>query len=229
MENADADVGGDASVVIQEGNPMAEKIIEHVDAGCKVDIGSTIDDIVVVQDAKVSDMESGSEQGLNTGDVKEEEQVVDEEDDWEGIERSDLDEAFAAAAKYVASGGKDEWLSNMGSDVQMQLYGLHKVAMEGPCHAPQPMALKISSRAKWNAWQRMGNMDPEVAMEQYIALLSDKVPGWMEGKSSGDDNPDSLESGVPAAPHPKRSTDPYDQRKSTKKRELEDSGVDGGV
>lgn len=27
-------------------------------------------------------------------------------------------------------------------------------------------------------------MDPEVAREQYIALLSDKVPGWMEGKSS---------------------------------------------
>lgn len=27
-------------------------------------------------------------------------------------------------------------------------------------------------------------MDPEVAMEQYIALLSDKVPGWMEGKPS---------------------------------------------
>lgn len=43
---------------------------------------------------------------------------------------------------------------------------------------------RYSLRCARNAWQRMGNMDPEVAMEQYIALLSDKVPGWMEGKSS---------------------------------------------
>jgi len=88
---------------------------------------------------------------------------------------------------------------------------------------------RYSLRCARNAWQRMGNMDPEVAMEQYIALLSDKVPGWMEGKSSGDDNADSLESGVPAALHPNRSTDPYDQHNSSKKRELEDSGADGGV
>ena len=39
-------------------------------------------------------------------------------------------------------------------------------------------------RCARNAWLRLGNMNPEVAMEQYIALLSDKVPEWMEGKSS---------------------------------------------
>lgn len=30
------------------------------------------------------------------------------------------------------------------------------------------------------AWQKVGNMNPEVAMEQYINLLSESIPGWME-------------------------------------------------
>lgn len=34
-----------------------------------------------------------------------------------------------------------------------------------------------------NAWQSLGNMSPDAAMEQYVALLSDKVPGWMEDHS----------------------------------------------
>ena len=31
-----------------------------------------------------------------------------------------------------------------------------------------------------NAWQGLGNLSPEMAMEQYITILSEKVPGWME-------------------------------------------------
>lgn len=45
----------------------------------------------------------------------------------------------------------------------------------------------MSDRGHWlrcarNAWQKLGNMSPEVAMEQYIDLLSDRVPGWTEDK-----------------------------------------------
>lgn len=71
---------------------------------------------------------------------------VDGEDDWEGIERSELEKVFAEAAKFVESKDKDE---RLGSDVQMELYGLHKVATEGPCHEQPPMALMFSARAKW--------------------------------------------------------------------------------
>ena len=39
-------------------------------------------------------------------------------------------------------------------------------------------------RCARNAWQRLGNMNPEVAIEQYIALVTDKVPGWMEDTST---------------------------------------------
>ncbi|KAE8731570.1 Detected protein of unknown function [Hibiscus syriacus] len=69
----------------------------------------------------------------------------DEDDDWEGVEKSELDKAFGAAAKFVEQKGD----LGMGNDVQMQLYGLHKIATEGPCHEPQPLAFMASSRSKW--------------------------------------------------------------------------------
>ncbi|KAF3446570.1 hypothetical protein FNV43_RR11750 [Rhamnella rubrinervis] len=73
-----------------------------------------------------------------------------DEDDWEGIEKSELENVFAAAVKFVEHGAKDDdRLLNVGNDVQMALYGLHKVATEGPCYESQPMALKLAARAKW--------------------------------------------------------------------------------
>ncbi|RZB68151.1 Acyl-CoA-binding domain-containing protein 3 isoform A [Glycine soja] len=107
----------------------------------------------------------------------------DDDDDWEGIERSELEKEFMAATKFVS--GEENRLGGAGSNLRMELYGLHKVATEGPCREPQPMALKLAARAKWNAWQKLGNMNPEVAMEQYVSLLSDKFPGWMKDTSAG--------------------------------------------
>ncbi|CAJ1972748.1 unnamed protein product [Sphenostylis stenocarpa] len=105
------------------------------------------------------------------------------DDDWEGINWSELEKEFMAATEFVTNeGGR---LESVGSNVKMELYGLHKVATEGPCREPQPMPLKLSARAKWNAWQKMGNMNPEVAMEQYISLLSDKFPEWMKDTTTG--------------------------------------------
>ena len=71
------------------------------------------------------------------------------DDDWEGIQRSELDRAFGAAAAFVGSEKNANHILNLNSDVKMHLYGLHKVAIEGPCREPPPMALKISARAKW--------------------------------------------------------------------------------
>ncbi|KAL3634149.1 hypothetical protein CASFOL_021203 [Castilleja foliolosa] len=114
-----------------------------------------------------------------------------DDDDWEGIERSELEKVFAVAVNYLEYGGKmkdREELVKLSSDVQMELYGLHKVAVEGPCHEAQPMALKVSARAKWNAWRRLGSMSQEAAMEQYIGVLSDNLPDWLHTCSSTDND-----------------------------------------
>ncbi|KAK3032912.1 hypothetical protein RJ639_034960 [Escallonia herrerae] len=106
-------------------------------------------------------------------------------DDWEGIERTDLEKCFGAAVVFMGSKSNADRVLSIGSDVKMQFYGLHKVATEGACREPLPMALKISARAKF-AWKQLGNMSPEAAMEQYINLLSRSIPEWM-----GDDTADT--------------------------------------
>uniref|UniRef100_A0A2P2JBR8 ACB domain-containing protein n=1 Tax=Rhizophora mucronata TaxID=61149 RepID=A0A2P2JBR8_RHIMU len=105
--------------------------------------------------------------------------LVDEEGDWEGVESTELERLFGAAAVFVGSRDNVDKISSLGRYLNLQLYGLHKIAIEGPCHVPQPTALNLSARAKWNAWRQLGDMSREVAMELYISVLSSSIPGWM--------------------------------------------------
>lgn len=75
--------------------------------------------------------------------------LFDGDDDWEGIERTELERLFGAAVAFVGNKNNADRISSLGSDVKLQLYGLHKIATEGPCHESQPMALKVSARANW--------------------------------------------------------------------------------
>lgn len=109
---------------------------------------------------------------------EEEEGVLDEDDDWEGIERNEVEKLFSYASKFVGSSAGKRLVSQLSNGVQKKLYGLHRVAIEGPCQGAPPMALMVAARAKWHAWQQLGNMAPEVAMEQYVNLLFDAIPGW---------------------------------------------------
>ncbi|XP_020230384.1 acyl-CoA-binding domain-containing protein 3 isoform X2 [Cajanus cajan] len=102
--------------------------------------------------------------------------LVVDEDDWEGIERTELDRRFSAAVVFVGSKSN---VNNLSNDVKMKLHGYHQIATQGPCHEPQPMTLKFSARAKWIAWRQLGIMSSEHAMEQYISLLSESIPDWI--------------------------------------------------
>ncbi|KAM0878245.1 hypothetical protein ACQ4PT_035004 [Festuca glaucescens] len=106
-------------------------------------------------------------------------------EEWEGIERSEVEKRFGAAAAFAASDAGVAALSKLDSDVQLQLQGLLKVAVDGPCYdSAQPLTLRPSSRAKWVSWQKLGNMHPEIAMGRYMDLLSEFIPGWMGDKAS---------------------------------------------
>lgn len=107
----------------------------------------------------------------------------DYDDDWEGVESTELDEAFSAATAFVAAAASDRLSQKVSSDVQLQLYGLYKIATEGPCSTPQPSALKMTARAKWQAWQKLGAMPPEDAMQKYIDIVTEIYPTWLDGSS----------------------------------------------
>ncbi|KAK1366900.1 Acyl-CoA-binding domain 3 [Heracleum sosnowskyi] len=186
-------------------NVVINKLTESDMVGDDTSVALASGDVVMDQNEEVRVVEvsqgTGVKEEMDEGNSVEKGLVSDEDDDWEGIERSDLEKVFAAAANYVENGGKTDKLLNLRNDEQMQLYALQKIAMEGPCYEGQPMALKINARAKWNAWQKLGNMSPEVAMEQYVSLLSDKDPGWKEGQTSVD-KLDLLEYANPGTPEP---------------------------
>ncbi|KAI4315043.1 hypothetical protein L6164_027891 [Bauhinia variegata] len=116
-----------------------------------------------------------------------------DEDDWEGVERTESERLFSSAVVYVASKSNANRISSLSDDVKLQLYGLHKIATQGPCREPQPMALKFSARAKWNAWQQLGSMSPELAMERYITILSESIPDWMPDYHNENQKPVSSE------------------------------------
>ncbi|KAL0400579.1 UNVERIFIED_CONTAM: Acyl-CoA-binding domain-containing protein 1 [Sesamum latifolium] len=121
----------------------------------------------------------------------------DSDDDWEGVESTELDETFSAATAFVAATAVDRASLKVSNDVQLQLYGLYKIATEGPCSAPQPSALKMTARAKWQAWHKLGAMPPEEAMEKYIDIVNELYPTWMAG--SGSKKEDERSSDAPNA------------------------------
>ncbi|KAM0057941.1 putative acyl-CoA-binding protein, ACBP [Helianthus debilis subsp. tardiflorus] len=144
------------------------------------------------KDASVDLMESDEGNGSLVQEVfvKSVEVKVDEEDevfddDWQGIETTELEKTFGAAVAFMDSKSSADRVNLIDNEVKVELYGLHKVAIEGSCFEPQPMALKVSARANWNSWKRLENFGREDAMEQYITLLSQHVPDWI-GRHASD-------------------------------------------
>ncbi|KAK8967050.1 Acyl-CoA-binding domain-containing protein 1 [Platanthera guangdongensis] len=103
--------------------------------------------------------------------------LIHGEDEWEGIEMTELDKRFRLVAEYFSSPPGSEALACLSSSAQLELYGLYKIATEGPCYRFHPLSLKSSTRARWYAWAKLGRMTPETAMEQYISLLAKSIPG----------------------------------------------------
>ncbi|XP_010448592.1 PREDICTED: acyl-CoA-binding domain-containing protein 3-like isoform X2 [Camelina sativa] len=153
--------------------------VENEESRGDVVVAEVEDEVRVEETNTVAETEIDTE---GADEEKEELSIEDDDDDWEGIERSELEKSFAAVANLLEESGKSE---DIGAESKMDLYGLHKIATEGPCREAQPMAVMVFARAKWNAWQKLGNMSQEDAMEQYLALVSKEVPGLMTGHTVG--------------------------------------------
>ncbi|XP_058809889.1 acyl-CoA-binding domain-containing protein 5 isoform X2 [Phymastichus coffea] len=53
----------------------------------------------------------------------------------------------------------------------LKFYSYFKQATEGPCKSPKPGFWDVVSRAKWSAWNSLGNMSKEEAMNNYVEEL----------------------------------------------------------
>lgn len=81
-----------------------------------------------------------------------------------------LEEKFNAAVNVIRS------LPKSGSyqpsnELMLRFYSYFKQATEGPCDKPKPGFWDVVNRAKWESWNRLGNMTRDEAMQAYVDEL----------------------------------------------------------
>lgn len=59
--------------------------------------------------------------------------------------------------------------------VMLKFYGYYKQASKGKCSQPKPSFWDVVGRAKWEAWNKCGNMTQKEAMTQYIDELKQVI------------------------------------------------------
>ncbi|NXM15320.1 ECI2 isomerase, partial [Ploceus nigricollis] len=62
-----------------------------------------------------------------------------------------------------------------GNETKLKLYALFKQATEGPCNAPKPGMLDFVKKAKWDAWNSLGNLSQDDARQKYAELVSSLI------------------------------------------------------
>ncbi|XP_074683586.1 enoyl-CoA delta isomerase 2 isoform X2 [Strix aluco] len=62
-----------------------------------------------------------------------------------------------------------------GNETKLKLYALFKQATEGPCNSPKPGMLDFVKKAKWDAWNSLGNLSQDNARQKYTELVSSLV------------------------------------------------------
>ena len=79
---------------------------------------------------------------------------------------SDLDTNFQAAVKNSTT------LSERPDNATLlKIYALYKQATEGDNEAKKPSFTDVVGRAKWDAWEKLKDLDQDGAKQQYIALI----------------------------------------------------------
>ncbi|NXW92292.1 ECI2 isomerase, partial [Alopecoenas beccarii] len=69
-----------------------------------------------------------------------------------------------------------------GNETKLNLYALFKQATEGPCNSPKPGMLDFVKKAKWDAWNSLGNLSQDNARQKYIELVSSLLSAESAGQ-----------------------------------------------
>lgn len=84
------------------------------------------------------------------------------------MSKSEIEDNFNFAVEQIRN--TESKGSGPSDAIKLQFYALYKQATIGKCNIPQPWALQVVDRAKWDAWNKLGNMSKETAMTKYCEL-----------------------------------------------------------
>lgn len=96
---------------------------------------------------------------------------------------NDIETNFNRAADYL-----QHLVNKLDSSALLRFYGLYKQATVGRCNVPKPGIFNMQGRAKWTAWNDLGDMPKEAAMLAYVNELDEIEPDWNEHSSSDTSN-----------------------------------------
>ncbi|GAB9465432.1 hypothetical protein Gpo141_00002840 [Globisporangium polare] len=82
---------------------------------------------------------------------------------------SELDAKFQVAVDFVAAKAGNR----MTNEQRLTLYAFYKQALFGVCTVEKPSAADFVGSAKWESWRALGEMDSEVAKQQYLEWVKD--------------------------------------------------------
>jgi len=88
--------------------------------------------------------------------------------------------------------------SSPGNDVKLKMYALYKQATVGKVNTKKPGMLDLVGKAKWEAWNSIGNISQEEAKTQYIDIVNslfDK-PQQESSQEDGDGFSIKIENGI---------------------------------
>jgi len=92
---------------------------------------------------------------------------------------SQLDDLFNCAASFVQTQALADDGKKLDQSQQLEIYGLYKSAIIGPCNEPRPGMFNPKGRAKWDAWKQVSDLTKAEAQQAYVdkvKLLYDWVP-----------------------------------------------------
>ena len=87
--------------------------------------------------------------------------------------------SFDDAVAHVRSIPKGE--STLTQAQQLAFYANFKQATVGTCKAfggSQPWAVQLEARAKWDAWNALGEKSADEAKTDDVKMLTEAIPGW---------------------------------------------------
>ncbi|CAC5413629.1 Acyl-CoA-binding domain-containing protein 5A,Acyl-CoA-binding domain-containing protein 5 [Mytilus coruscus] len=90
-------------------------------------------------------------------------------------------ERFDAAVKVI-HGLPKEGPFQPSYEIMLTFYGLYKQATEGTCTKPKPWSWDIVAKKKWDAWNKLGTLSSEQAMDLYVEELKKIVEAMPQEK-----------------------------------------------
>ena len=95
------------------------------------------------------------------------------------LDTNDTETTFNKACDYL-----QHLVNQLDANALLEFYGLYKQATVGPCNTSKPGIFSVNARAKWNAWNDLGSLNKECAMQKYIEKLNEIEPDWNQKDSS---------------------------------------------